>query len=106
MRMDKEARRESRAIAKELKRNSELTPAAKLALESAQQKEDKIELATKFVSQNAGWGRLFQYYRPLCVVALMIFLSMLASCALPGIAIFITKLQFIYYGKAFNPSWE
>jgi hypothetical protein len=61
---------------------------------------------TTFESTNAGWGRLFQYYKPPSVIALMFILAFCAAWAMPIVAYCIIKLQFIYYGHEMNPEWE
>ena len=66
--------------------------------------EDKIVAQTTFISQNCGWRRLFTYYQPSWVIIIMILLALLSSCAMPGVAYFIIRLQFIYFEKA--DDWE
>ena len=66
--------------------------------------EDKIKVKTTFISQNSGWKRLFSYYRPSWVIIIMILLALFSSCAMPGVAYFIIKLQFIYFEK--GDDWE
>jgi len=58
------------------------------------------------VSRNAGWGRLFQYYKPFYVVPIMVFLAFCSSTGMPGVAYFIIRLQFIFYEKDTLEDWE
>ena len=57
--MTKHDRRASRAIQKEIKRNSKLTPAQIAAKNALEAQENKVEHRTSYRSPNAGWGRLF-----------------------------------------------
>ena len=76
-------------------------------LELAKAEEDKKTkkiVKTTFVSQNAGWKRLFTLYKPQCVIAVMVILAALNSLAMPVTARCIIVLQFIYFEQA--DGWE
>ena len=103
--MDKDGRRESRTIAKDIKRMSQMTPAARQAMEQRMEAET-VKLQTKFVSPNAGWKRIFSYYTPHWIIAVMVVLAIINSCALPVIAYLIINLQFSLYSVKTNPDWE
>lgn len=88
-----------------MKRNSALTPAQKAAME-AESDKNKIKLETKYKSNNAGWGRLFSYYKPSWIIWVMVLLAFINSCAMPIIAYMVIKLQFAYYAHDTDPDWE
>ena len=67
-------------------------------------KETKKIVKTTFVSQNAGWKRLFSLYKPQYVIIIMIILASLSSCAMPVTARCIIVLQFIYFNQ--EEGWE
>jgi len=90
--MSKEARRASKAIQKDIKRASQLTPAAKVAMDAQKSEQGKIKVATKFVSSNAGWGRLMEYYKPKIAIFFMVVLALINSCSMPFIAYCIIQL--------------
>lgn len=58
------------------------------------------------MSNNAGWRRLFQYYKPAYMILVMIFLAFLSSTGLPGVGFFIIKTQFVLYERHTNDNWE
>ena len=104
--MDREARRESRAIKVQLRKASQMTAAQKAAMEAVKSNEEKITMPAAFVSRNAGWGRLFSYYKPHCVIVCMVLLALINACALPVVAVMIIRLQFCYYSAPTNDDWE
>ena len=68
--------------------------------------EKKITLASKFESENAGFKRIFTYYKPQWMIIIMVLVATLNAGGLPSIAIFIIELQYTYYSKLTNDDWE
>ena len=54
--------------------------------------KDKIKLSSRYESTNAGWGRLFENYKPKYTIPIMVFLAILNSFAMPVVASLIIRL--------------
>lgn len=59
-----------------------------------------------FRSRNAGWKRLFSYYKPHITIFFMVILALINACALPFIAVMIIRLQYAFYSAPTNEDWE
>ena len=71
-----------------------------------QDRKGKIVHKSAFKSNNTGWKRLFSYYKPGYMIAIMFLLALMSSFAMPIVSFCITKLQFAYYAKDVDPDWE
>ena len=74
------------------------------AAKAEEEKASKKIVKTTFVSDNAGWKRLFSLYRPQYVIFIMTILAAFNSLAMPVTARCIIVLQFIYFNQ--EDGWE
>lgn len=81
--MDSKARRESKRISKDIRKASQMTTKQLEAAKAEEEKKSKKIVKTTFVSQNAGWKRLFSLYKPQWVIAVMVILAALNSLGMP-----------------------
>ena len=106
MQINKEGKIESKAIDKQIKRELKLTPEEKAA-EEKKKAAEKLLHKTDFKSTNSGWRRIFSFYKPQWVIALMMLTAIINSFSMPVIALMVIKLQFTYYSKfEGNAEWE
>ena len=61
---------------------------------------------TKFVSDNASWGRIFSLYEPKWVIALMIISALISACFVPVLAYLVVSLNITFLQSETNPDWE
>ena len=83
-----------------------MTVAQRAAQKAIDEKKNTVKLQSKFVSDNAGWMRIFSYYKPSSMIIVMVLLALTSGVNFPLFAVWQFKLQYAFYDKGKDPDWE